>query len=224
MPFIHASKCLMTIMYRQMAVPEGHLSLFSVCCEHWLSMFLGDRRMIMFLCSHLLSHPKSHFLTVAKLKRNHCQMDSKYCWTAHWYQRLAPNIPSLWVLFLLFNYIIICIQSSCCILGMKWSPKTYIHYSWVSCLGYWELSQPMKSLQVTEVMLLEECGIFVSSTSFSLCPCEERSFAKRDASHGSQNSGASGHGWKLGNPFSLQVGCLRCMLEQHTAGQEFIDQ
>lgn len=36
-----------------------------------------------------------------------------------------------------------------------------------------------------------DCGIFVFSTIFFLCPCEQRSFAETTASSGSQNSGAN---------------------------------
>lgn len=61
------------------------------------------------------------------------------------------------------------------------------------------LARAYESLQVTEVILLEGIVGSVSSTFFSLCPCEEKSFAKIDASHGSQNSAVNDHRLKLQN-------------------------
>lgn len=43
----------------------------------------------MFLCSHLLSDPKSHFSAVTKLKRNPCQMGTEYF-------LIAPVVPEAW--------------------------------------------------------------------------------------------------------------------------------
>lgn len=57
-------------------------------------------------------------------------------------------------------------------------------------LGYREvmetLPEPIKSLQVPEVMLWRGLWDLPSPCA----PCEERSFAEIDASHGSQDSGA----------------------------------
>lgn len=209
--FIHAS--LIPIMYTLMAAPEGHLRLYSVC--FWVltcPWFLGDRRWIMFLCSHLLSDPKSLFSAVPKLKRNPCQMGTESFLTAPvvpkawevivippFFWLYAPKIPSLWV-FLLFNN---CLSELLLSPGYGNAPQRSMCILldlWLGLLGGGRnLARAYESLQVTEVMLLKGIVGSVSSTFFSLCPCEERSFAKIDASHGSQNSGVNDHRLKLQN-------------------------
>lgn len=179
LPLIYASKCLVPIMCWQMAVPEGHLCLHSVCCGHWLSMFSRRQEGGYVSLFWQLSNPKSHFPTIAKLKRDHCQMFESPSGTrglqGHClYLQCSGCMHQTYPVYEYFFYLRTVIQSSCYILDMKSiSPNAHMHYSLVSCLGYWEgvetLPGPMKSLQVTEV-IGGNCGIFLSSTFFLPVP------------------------------------------------------
>lgn len=107
--------------------------------------FLGDRRWIMFLCSHLFSDPKSLFSAVPKLKRNPCQMGTESFLTAPvvpkawevivippFFWVYAPKIPSLWV-FLLFNN---CLSELLLSPGYGMLPKGPYAFFLISGLGY----------------------------------------------------------------------------------------
>lgn len=166
----------------------------------------------MFLCSHLLSDPKSHFPAVTKLKRNPCQMDTESILTAPVvpevckvtvYASILSVVCTKHTQFMSISLFNNCLSEFLLSPGYGMLPKGPYAFLLVSCLGYLgggrNLARAYESLQVIEVMLLEGIVGSGSSTFFSLCPCEEKSFAKIDASHVSQNSGVNDHRLKLQN-------------------------